>query len=645
MIQDSRPIPENRVLAVASPDHYGEQFLRRARQLADQMNSPWTVLYVESTDGARNEVQSDITRNLAIARDLGAEVITATAEDTVTGILRVAAQRNITQIVVPILVDGSQLTGDRIFMRLLREGGGMEIHGVPVAPGLARAIGPNPPKTRGPVLPQYGKALAVVGLTTVAGFMFAPMVGAHAIALVYLLAVVFLALLVGRGPTLFAAALSAVLWEFFFLPPVYALGITNFEDVMLFGMYFVVALVLGHLTNRIRSQEEAERRREERATALYLLTRELNEGHDLNEMVQRVVHHLEVAFKSPIAVLLPDPSGIAHAHPASTFTPSEPETRVAGWVMEHNQRAGRFSSNLPEAEALYVPLATNSGPIGVIGLKQEFPLTVHQQNLLDVFSQQIALALDRHRLNKLSEQAKLLAESERLSQTLLDSMSHEIRTPIAAIQSATGNLTEGAAENLSGFQREMISEIEEATERLNRLVGNVLEASRIESGAVKPQLNECDVADLVNVALKETGKQLAGHPVAVDIAPGLPVIRMDFVLMEQALVNLLSNAAVHTPAGTAVTVTARVQGDKLVLTVADRGPGIPVEALERVFDKFYRAPEAPTGGTGLGLSLVRGFVEAQGGKVAAENSSTGGAVFTISLPASQTLAAGAAVAS
>ena len=248
----------------------------------------------------------------------------------------------------------------------------------------------------------------------------------------------------------------------------------------------------------------------------------------------------------------------------------------------------------------------------------------------------MALALDRLRLNEVSERAKVLAESEKLSKTLLDSMSHEIRTPIAAIQSATGNLLEGAGENLPGFQREMIGEIQEATERLNRLVGNALEASRLDSGAVQPQVNDCDVVDLVHVALKESEKQLARHPVTVDLAPDLPMVWMDFVLMEQALLNLLSNAAAHTPAGTAVTVSARLESGDLLLTVADRGPGIPAASLPRVFDKFYRAPDAPTGGTGLGLSLVRGFVEAQGGRVRAGNQPGGGAIFTISLPAPKT---------
>ena len=506
------------------------------------------------------------------------------------------------------------------------------------APGLRDARHAPHWERRESLLLQYLKALGVVGALTVAAFAFTPVVGPHATALVFLLTIVMLALFLERGPTLFAAALSAVLWDYFFLAPLNDFRIAHFEDAMLFGMYFVVALVLGHLTTRIRAQQEADQRREELATALYLLTRDLNEPLNLDQMIEQAARHMETAFQAQVAVLLPGDGNTVTAHPAGTFMVPEEDAAAPGWVLEHRQPAGKFTGNLSAAAALYVPMLSGAGTVGVVGLKltQAFPLTIHQQNLLDAMSQQIALALEKLRLGELGERARLLAESERLSKTLLDSMSHEIRTPIAAIQGAMGNLKD---ENLSDFQRAMIDEIQEAAERLNRLVGNVLEASRLESGTVKPRCNECDVADLVNVAVSETAKQLSRHSVTVELAPELPVVRMDFVLMEQVLVNLLSNAAAHTPPGTALTVGARLHGGMLLLTVADRGPGIPAESRARIFEKFYRAPNAPTGGTGLGLSLVRGFVEAQGGRVRVDNRPGGGAIFTVSLPAGKTEAA------
>src|SRR5579859_8095144 len=247
------------------------------------------------------------------------------------------------------------------------------------------------------------------------------------------------------------------------------------------------------------------------------------------------------------------------------------------------------------------------------------------------------MALDRHRLNGISEKAKLLAESERLSKALLDSMSHEIKTPIAAIKSATGNLAE-LQDGDSQMRHEMIVELQEATERLNRVVSNVLEASRLESGIVHPRYTECDIRELINVTLAETEKDLSAHKVFTKIGAGLPMVSLDFVLTQQALINLLSNCALHTPPGTPIEIGARLEDENVVLWVADAGPGIPPDSLPRIFEKFYRVPNSRTGGSGLGLSLVKGFAEAQGGQVTVENRPDKGAVFTIRLPRSAPVA-------
>jgi two-component system sensor histidine kinase KdpD len=435
---------------------------------------------------------------------------------------------------------------------------------------------------------------------------------------------------------LLAATLSALVWDYFFLPPVFAFRVQHFEDLMLLVMYFVVALVLGQLTTRIRMQQEAERRREERTTALYLLAHELNAAGTQDQMLHKAVRQTKRAFQARVAVLLEGnaPRKALKLHPASGLDVSGVDERAANFAFEQRQPAGKFTIHHPFADGFYLPLTTGDHTMGVLGFgfTDPAPPGVQQKEMLNAFAQQIAMALDRHRLNEISEKARVLAESERLIQTLLNSMSHEIRTPLAAIKSATGNLIEFQEFGFSKAQRDMIAEIQEATERLNRLVGNVLEISRLEAGHVKPRFHWCDVQDLVHVAVKETKKELAAHNLSVELAPDLPLVRMDFVLMQHALTNLLSNAAFHTPPGTAAKISAWSDEEALVFTVADRGPGIPADIISRIFDKFYRMPAARTGGTGLGLSLVKGFVEAQGGETKAENLDGGGAIFTIRLP-------------
>lgn len=623
----------HRVLVVVESDWDSEQLILWTRRLAGSLNARWIALYVETSRSVPLEEESLLTRNLELARELGAEVITTADEDPADAVLRVAFSRNITQIVVGKSGPAPWwrlMPVDTFAARLTRGSGDIGVHVVPLKRGTP--VKPMRRSLAGAGWLQYVAVVGTVGAVALAGFLFTPRVEPHAMAFLSLLAVVVLALFVERGPALLAAALSAVIWDYFFLPPVFKFRVSHFEDALLLGMYFVVALALGQLTARIRAQEVAERQREGRATALYLLGRELAEAANLPQIVNKVVAEMGRCFGAKTAVLLADGANRLELQPGSSLAFEEKDRVVADWVLKHGQRAGKSTANLPMADATFVPLETSDRVIGVLGLSlvQSAPPTIHQQNLLDALTRQIALALDRQRLSELSENARLVAESERLGKTLLDSMSHEIRTPLAAIKAAVTDLSE--LESLSAPGKELISEIQEAAERLNRLVGKVLDITRLESGHVRPLFNECEVCDIANTAVTETEKDFAQHPLTVEIAPGLPIIRTDFVFLQQALINLLSNAAVHTPDGTPVCLRVWQDGESLFIQVADRGAGIAAHSLPRVFDKFFRGPSAPTGGTGLGLSLVKGFVEALGGKVKAENRNEGGAAFTIILP-------------
>jgi two-component system sensor histidine kinase KdpD len=281
-----------------------------------------------------------------------------------------------------------------------------------------------------------------------------------------------------------------------------------------------------------------------------------------------------------------------------------------------------------------MPLGTTAEMLGVIGVKLSGKAApnLEQNNLLEAFARQAALVIDRLRLHEAAQQSHLAAESERLVKSLLDSISHEMRTPIAAISGAAAALGEIDALASNEHSQAMLDEIKEAAARLNRLVGNILDMTRVESGQMKPKMDWCDVGDLVHLTVKHLQKDLRGHPVNIALFSQLPLVRMDFVLMEQALTNLLLNAAFHTPPGTPIQIGATVHNQELALTVSDKGPGIPAAAMDRIFDKFYRAPGAAAGGTGLGLSIVKGFLEAQNGRVQAVNQPEGGAAFSLFLP-------------
>jgi len=279
-----------------------------------------------------------------------------------------------------------------------------------------------------------------------------------------------------------------------------------------------------------------------------------------------------------------------------------------------------------------MPLRGGSGPLGVLALDWKAPNgpTAQQRKVLEDFGQQTALALERQRLRDTEIQTHLLEESERLGRTLLNSVSHELRTPIAAITGAATTL--GGSSTLNANQRDLVAEIEAAAARLNRVVQSLLSAARLQSGQLRPKLDWCAIPELVRVTLRNLSPMLSTHPVELKFAAKLPLVRADFVLLEQALANLLVNAACHTPAGTPIEIVTRAHELLLILEVADRGPGLPPDEIGRIFDLFHRSPTARPGGTGLGLAIVKGFVEAQGGKVTANNRAGGGAMFQICLP-------------
>ncbi|MBI3867315.1 MAG: sensor histidine kinase KdpD [Verrucomicrobia bacterium] len=628
----------HRLLVGVGPGPFSEPLIRWTRHMADGLRCRWLAAHVEGPQSLTGAAQAQLEKNLATARELGGEVITTTDEDLVRGLLRVAREQNVTQIIVGKPGGAGWwewLHGGRLLRQLARESGDIDLHVV----RADKAYGGRSYSAWRPVLAstfrQYLFAIGTIAVTGVLNLGLMALVGPRVPGFVFLLAVMLLALKVGRGPVLVAGALSALVWNFFFLPPRFTFYITNLEDGVLFGTYFVVALILGQLVARIRTQEEAERRREERTSALYELTRDLAEAGSRDEVVWQLIAQITRIFVAPVAVCLAKADNLA-PHPDSSLILTEKELSVADWAYRQRKAAGRFTDNLPGADALHLPLATERKVLGVlaVGVKDK-NLTTAQRELLETFARQAALVLDRVELRNASEQARLLAESDRLSQTLLNSISHELRTPLAASSSAVSALAEADSAPLE-YRHALLGEIQEANARLNRIVGNLLDVARLESGKIQPRLDWHDARDLVQTTVRELQRELANHPVQVN-APAEPIwVKLDVSLVQHALANLLLNAVMHTPVGTPIEVAALFSEKRLLLSVADRGPGIPPDIMPRIFDKFFRAPGAVTGGSGLGLTIAKGFVEAHGGAITAANRPGGGAIFTLHLPQLET---------
>lgn len=626
-----------RLLVAVGPSPSSTQLVRWTRRMAAAQGAAWVAVSVESSRLLAADARQRLERNLALARELGAEVVVTHDEDIAAALVRVALQRNATQIVVgkpgsPRVVQ--LLRGGSLVDRLLQISRGIDLYIVPAERASGR---PGPalewqPPADSPPREYLAVAAVLAGLAGAAWFL-AGYIGYLAIGLLFLLATIALSLRVGRGPVLAAGVGSALIWNYFFIPPLFTFTIAKLEDGMMFATYIAVALVSGQLTARIRAQERHERLREERATALLRLTQALGAARSLDEAVFKALRQADTLFGAESALLLGGPGDAElTAHFASSLSLTDKERGVADWAWRNRRQAGRFTDTLPSAGGFHVPLVREDRALGVLVVRPADggALTLAQRDLVGSFAAQLAIQVESEHLRAAGEREKLLAESEKLHRALLDGVSHELKTPLAVLLGAA----EGLRSPDAATRDQLAGEILTATRRLHRLVNNLLDQTRLESGTLKPRLDWCDAHDLVNAARDGVRDLLGDHPLEIAVPDDLPAFRADFALMEQVIANLLLNAAHHTPEGTPIFLAAGLDraGARIFFTVADRGPGLPVAMHDRLFQKFQRGDAARAGGLGLGLSIVRGFVAAQGGEVVAGANPGGGAVFTVYLP-------------
>jgi two-component system sensor histidine kinase KdpD len=612
----------------ASP--YSESLIRWTRRAATRLGCPWLVVWVEGTRLPDAAGQERLARALSLARKLGAEVVSATGDDVADALLRVARDRNVSQIVVG-KPSKSRLWKRNLADRLVHESEDIDVclvrptltsgGGDRKADGLVAATKATPD--------EYGWALGATCLLGVTSWLLMPFTGYSFAAMVFLFGIVLAALRLGRGPVLVMAASSALAWDFFFIPPSFTFTIEKPEDMVMFGMFFVVALSMGHLTTRLRQRELAERRRQRQTAALLRVTQSAALSAEPEKglvAALRVINELLDA-ETALVVRNSDHSLPTKAHKASTFTPDGKEWGVVAWSYDHRQTAGRFTGTLPQSTASWFPLQTSTSTMGVLGilLPGKDAMDFATQQTIEAFALQLALVLEKEHFIEAASRAEVLEQSEKLRQGLLDSVSHELKTPLAVIRASL----EGMGETGDPY----VAEIATATARLQRVVDGLLQMTRLESKALKPRADWCDIRDVIASARESGGGGLRSRPVEVRVDPEFPLVKLDHGLLSQALANLLHNADVYTPAGTAVEVTASMDGNgKLRIKVRDHGIGLPAGSEARVFEKFYRVPGSPAGGTGLGLAITRGFVQAQGGSITASNHPDGGAEFLIVLP-------------
>jgi two-component system sensor histidine kinase KdpD len=631
-----------RLMVAVGRSPYSEQLIRWTRRIASTMKAPWIAVYVQQP-GRLTEVGNVLLqKNINLAQELGAELVTTTDDNVAHALIRIAKQKNVTQIVI-----GKSMTsplvdlvhGGSLVNKIIKQSGGIDVYVV-----QSDMSSKSPQKKvqvndtfKSSFLPQYGIAAGVITLIALSCFFTGSVIDYRAIGMILLFTVSTLALFLRRGPVLLGAVLGAILWNYLFIPERFTFSITSLSDFLMLIMYFFVAIVGGSFTARIRRHELTIQQREQDTTFLNNFLQKLIRAEDQSALVRLASEEIKKQFNSLTAIFLSDPTGkvLQKVHSESTLQKiNEKEIGVAQWVFLNKKLAGRQTKTLALSELAYFPLLGAQGIVGVAGLlfENNKSLARERETLLLMILQQFALCIERENYRAIAEQLKISSQSENMYKTLLNSVSHQLRTPLVTIKGAATELLNyrtGADPNKRTI---LAGDIGESADRLDRLVRNILDMSRIESGMLKPRLDWCDIGELIDICIEELHTQIAQHEIVVNITDELPIINADEVLLRQAFLNLIHNALIYTPSQSKILIQAIHTELGIVITIADNGRGIPSQDIPHIFDKFYRSGDRSQSGIGLGLSIARGFIEVNGGTISAENIPGGGAQFTVTLP-------------
>lgn len=630
----------DQLLVAVSPSPYSAKLVRAARRMAGSLHAHWYAVYVEPprTRPLPKAMAERLARNLDLADQLGAEVITLNGENPTEEILRFARGRNITKLIIGKPVQGRWRERFRVSVvdKLVRESGDIDVYVTAGDQDPAEPARTNVQALPRPHLPSYAAAALGAGLATTLCLLVFGRDQLPDVVMVYLLAVMLVSSRVELGASLFVAALSVAAFDFFFVPPYLTFAIDDLRHSTTFVVLGVVAVVISGLTQRIRNQAQAARDREVRAASLYALSRGLASAQGLDQIVQSAAHEIEKAFELAVSIFVPganDELTRCYASP-SVGALSERERSVSQWVWSNRREAGIGTTTLPGGSTLYLPLLGATGIVGVLGVspqQQERLTDVGQRRQLDAFAAHVALAFERAQLARNAERARREMEAEQLRSSLLSSISHDLRTPLAVITGAAGALLQQGAVTTTATAQELLGTVLDEAERLNRLIRNLLDMTRLDSGAVKVRKEWLSVEELVGSALDHVDGRLATSDVTVDLPTDLPLVPGDAVLLEQVLINLLENACKY-GAGD-IEIKALASPHEVAIEVNDRGPGITPGEETHVFEKFHRSPSnGAQQGVGLGLTICRAIVSVHGGQIWALNRQGGGASFRFTLP-------------
>lgn len=624
------------LLVAIGTSPFSARLLRWAKTLSYSMGADIQSLYVETSGKLHPRDRMQLDKNIHLAKQLGIGFRIITSNDKAKAIVEFARKENITHIIIgkPLVRNfWSMFRLGNFVNRIIQYSGNIDVYILGADTKIRNKSSRQirfPQFTSG--FSQYLITSAIILLSFGFFYLIRNFIGYQVISLVMLFLVSILAIFYGSGPILLAAALCALIWDYIFIPPSFTLHIDRPEDVLMLFMFFIIALLNGILTSRVRGQQKKIRIREERTHALYQLTKDLSMTSGIGDVTQMALNYFRKYFNIETAIILKNENNQLDEHIAhdTGMHYTKTEHSIASYAFLHSVKTGKYTDTLPSTDYTFYPLIGTNDNMGVVMVKHTNVFTQGEHQFWEAFVSQIAGKFEREFLRNAAKSAYILTESDKLYKTLFNSISHELRIPVTTIMGASETLlTQSYPEEV---KHRLYSEIVTASVRLNRLIENLLNMSRLESGRITPRKDWSDIHDLVNKVTESLDQELKPFVLSVVIPDNMPLVNLDFGLTEQVLHNLVLNAAQNAEEGTKIRIKFFYDQGLLTMQVMDRGKGFPEEDLPFVFNKFYRGKDAKAGGTGLGLSIVKGFVEAQKGIVTVENRKNGGAIFSVKIP-------------
>ncbi|MCX6152794.1 MAG: ATP-binding protein [Candidatus Kapabacteria bacterium] len=614
----------------ASP--FSAELIRWTRRMAYTMKSKWYAVYVKTNINENEKASEQLEKNLRLAKELGAEVITTADVDFVDGILLIARRHNVSQIIIgkPAKYNFfNYIKKDNYIDRLIQKSGNIDIYIVRPTEIKNTKIKKQREYTFTSSRKEYLFAVSSVIIFASICFPFKDILGYQSVGLILLLNLLILPFYVGRGAIFIAALLNFFIWNFFFIPPIFTFAVDKLQDALTLLLNLVIALTSGFLSTKIRKQKYLVQIREQNTISMLNFTKELGNTKNKTEIVHVTLKHIKENLKIE-AVFINDTFEVISSSGQKIDLNSK-EISIAKWSLDNKQMAGKYTNNLSDAKYQYIPIISND-KIGLLCLSLDSKLNIESENLINNFQTQMAGIYEKEQSRELLQKVELERESQKLYDTLMDSISHEFRTPIAIISGASSTLFDDKVLDNKSVVSELAQEIYSASKRMDMLVENLLDINRLESGMIKLNLDYYPINEVVIEVISQLKDNFGDRKVELDLDKTNPQMIIDFGFIRQALFNILFNTCLYTPENTIIKIQTKLKDKNIQISIEDNGKGLPEEVMEKLFKKFYRVPSSQAGGTGLGLSIAKGFIEAHGGTISARNILPSGLNFEIKLP-------------